>query len=161
MPAIRGRERAKRPAAHLVRKLQKLQSTAGSRPTSHEVNPMNTPLQITFRDMAPSTALVQDAQDALHKLEEHHDRLTACRVVIQGPHKHQRQGRRFQVTITLAIPGRDLVVSRSHEDRASHEDAHLALREAFRALRRSLDRHLESRHASERHGGRTPARAAG
>jgi ribosome-associated translation inhibitor RaiA len=111
---------------------------------------MQTPLQITFRDMTPSAALEDETRDALRKLEEHHDRLTACRVVIQAPHKHQHQGRRFQVTVDVAVPGREIVVARSHEDRASHEDAHLALREAFRAARRALDSHLQLRRAHER-----------
>ena len=111
---------------------------------------MQTPLQITFRDMTPSPALEHETRDSVRKLEEHHARLTACRVVIQAPHKHQQQGRRFQVTVDLAVPGREIVVARSHEDRASHEDPHLALRDAFRAARRALDNHLESRRSAER-----------
>jgi ribosome-associated translation inhibitor RaiA len=111
---------------------------------------MQTPLQITFRDMTPSAALEEETREALRKLEEHHDRLTACRVVIRAPHKHQHQGRRFQVTVDVAVPGREIVVARSHEDRASHEDAHLALREAFRAARRALDSHLQLRRSHER-----------
>ena len=111
---------------------------------------MQTPLQITFRDMTPSAALEDEAKEALRKLEEHHNRVTACRVVIGAPHKHQQHGRRFQVTIDVAVPGREIVVARSHEDRASHEDAHLALREAFRAARRALDSHLQVRRSERR-----------
>ena len=113
---------------------------------------MQTPLQITFRDMEPSPALEHDAREALAKLEEHHARLTSCRVVIQAPHKHHQRGRRFQVTVGLAIPGREIVVARSHEDRASHEDAHTTLREAFRAALRGLDAHRTSRRAEHRAG---------
>ena len=121
---------------------------------------MSNLLQITFRDMDPSAALEHEAEQALRKLQAHHDRLTACRVVIQAPHKHRHRGRRFQVTVEVAVPGREIVVARSHEDRASHEDAHVTLREAFRAALRALDNHITARRAGEREGARAADRLA-
>jgi ribosome-associated translation inhibitor RaiA len=111
---------------------------------------MQTPLQITFRDMDKSPALEQSIRAALDKLEEHCDRLTSCKVVVQSPHKHHLHGRLFHVTVDLTVPGREIVVGRNHEDRAEHEDAHLAVRDAFRAARRTLESYLQARRAAER-----------
>lgn len=109
---------------------------------------MQTPLQITFRDMDSSPALEAAIRQALDKLEEHCQRITSCKVVVQSPHKHQLHGRLFQVTVDLTVPGREIVVARSHEDRGEHEDAHLAVRDAFRAARRSLESHLEAKRSA-------------
>jgi ribosome-associated translation inhibitor RaiA len=112
---------------------------------------MQTPLQITFRDMDSSPALEAAIRQALDKLEEHCQRITSCKVVVQSPHKHQLHGRLFQVTVDMTLPGREIVVARSHEDRGEHEDAHLAVRDAFRAARRALESHLEARRSAHRH----------
>jgi ribosome-associated translation inhibitor RaiA len=109
---------------------------------------MNTALQITFRHMDTSPALESEARDALARLETHCDRIISCHVVVEAPHKHHRRGRRFHVRIELTVPGRDIVIAHAHEDRASHEDAHVALRDAFHAALRALDAHHESLWAS-------------
>jgi ribosome-associated translation inhibitor RaiA len=110
---------------------------------------MQTPLQIQFRDMKPSPALAETIRASVDKLELHFARIVSCRVVVQAPHEHGHQ-RLFQVTVDLGIPGRDIVVGRHHADHPSHEDAHLAVRDAFAAAQRVLDEHVEARREAAR-----------
>jgi ribosome-associated translation inhibitor RaiA len=115
---------------------------------------MKTPLQITFRDMDPSPALEERIREGVSKLEEHCERMVSCRVVVEAPHKHRRQGRHFQVKVDIMIPGREIAVGRNHVDRVSHEDAYIAVRDVFRAARRALDAQVHGRKALARSNGR-------
>ena len=95
---------------------------------------MKTPLQITVRDMPHSDALDARIRDNASKLEEFHPNITSCRVTIEELHKHHHQGRHFQVSIDVRVPGREIVANRAHD-----EDVYVALRNAFDALKRQLD----------------------
>jgi ribosome-associated translation inhibitor RaiA len=100
---------------------------------------MHHPLQITFHQMPPSEALEADVRGRVAELEAVYDRITRCRVVVDVPHRHHQQGRRFRVGIELGVPGGHIVVGRAPDDDAAHEDAFLAVRDAFRATRRQLE----------------------
>lgn len=106
---------------------------------------MQIPLEIRFRDMAPSEALSEEIRDEAAKLEKLCERITSCRVTVEQPHRHHQQGRHFHVQIDLRIPGDELVVGRDPESHKSHENAHAAVAEQFEALRRMLQKHLERR----------------
>jgi ribosome-associated translation inhibitor RaiA len=99
---------------------------------------MNTPLQITYRDMEPSPAVEESVRGWVAKLERICDCITACHVMIEAPHHHKHQGRHFHVRIDLVVPGAELVVGRDPTDDESKTDAHVAIRDAFRAARRQL-----------------------
>jgi cold shock CspA family protein len=58
----------------------------------------------------------------------------SCRVVIEQPGKHKRQGKEFVVHVDLKVPGGEVAVNRDH-----HEDVYVALRDAFDAARRKLE----------------------
>ena len=58
----------------------------------------------------------------------------SCRVVIEQPGKHKRQGKEFVVHVDLKVPGGEIAVNRDH-----HEDVYVALRDAFDAARRKLE----------------------
>jgi ribosome-associated translation inhibitor RaiA len=111
---------------------------------------MQIALQITFRDMEPSPALEERIEAAAAKLEAHAPRLTSCRVVVQAPHKHHQHGRLFHVTIDLTLPGKEIVVGRTPTERHEHEDAHVAVRDAFRAARRAVEDHERRRREQAR-----------
>lgn len=102
---------------------------------------MEKPLKITFRDMEPSAAIEADVRDKVAKLEELYDRITGCRVVIEQPHRHRHQGKLIHVRIDLTVPGKELVVSHEPPDHA-HEDAYVAVRDAFHAMKRQLEDHV-------------------
>jgi len=94
---------------------------------------MQVPLQITIRDMRHSEALEAKIREKVSRLEEVHPRITRCRVTIEELHKHQVQGRHFQVKVDVRIPGREVVANLAHR-----EDVYVALREAFDSIRRQL-----------------------
>ncbi len=96
------------------------------------------PLQITFRNMDPSPALSDRIRERAEGLGELTDRVTSCRVVVEAPHRHKRQGGLFHVRIDLRLPGESIVVSADPSAAHEHEDAYVAVRDAFDAARRQL-----------------------
>jgi len=103
---------------------------------------MQIPLQVTFRHMDSSPALEARIRQRAQELEQFHDRITACRVTVESQHRHHRQGNLFEVRIDLMLPGREIVVGRDRGINHAHEDAHVAVRDAFDALRRRLEDHV-------------------
>lgn len=91
--------------------------------------------------MDPSPALEEFVRRWAAKLEHVYGRIERCHVLIERPHQHHRQGQRVHVRVTLAVPGPDIVVSHDSPD-GSHEDAYVAIRDAFRAARRRLEDHV-------------------
>ncbi len=102
---------------------------------------MQIPLIVTFRDIEHSDAIENAIREKAAKLERFHDRITSCRVVISAPHQHNHQGTIYHVNIEVTVPGGgDLVVSREPEKNHAHEDAYVAVRDAFKALEKQLDK---------------------
>lgn len=95
---------------------------------------MKLPLEISFQGMEPSAAVQERAREKAAKLAQFFGGIISCRVGIDLLHKHRHQGRPFGVRIDLTIPGQELVV-----DRVEDEDVHVALRDAFDAMRRQLE----------------------
>ena len=95
---------------------------------------MQTPLQITIRDIEHSDALETHIRDKANKLEEFFERITSCRVIVEMPHKHHHQGKQFKVRIDIGVPGSEIVVNRDHA-----EDVYVALRDAFDSAKRQLE----------------------
>lgn len=113
---------------------------------------MAVPLELTFRDMEATPAADELVRRWVGKLEHVYDRIERCRVVIERPHQHQHQGQRIHVSVTLAVPGEDIVVNRDHGLDAAHEDLHVAIRDAFHAARRRLEDHARrQRHDVKAH----------
>lgn len=102
---------------------------------------MPVPVQVTFRDMEPSVAVDAYIRNWVGKLEHIYSRIERCEVVVERPHQRHLKGQRFHVRVTLAVPGRDVVVSRDHALNGAHEDVYVAVRDAFRAARRQLEDH--------------------
>jgi ribosomal subunit interface protein len=95
---------------------------------------MQTPLQITCRNIEHSEALEARICNKMEKLEEFFKYITSCHVVVEVPHKHQHQGRRFNVRIDIGVPGNEIVVTHELAD-----DVFVALRDAFNAAKRQLE----------------------
>ena len=104
-------------------------------------------LQITFRHMDPSPALEARIRGRAEELDQFFDRITSCRVVVECRHRHQHQGKLFTVSVDLTMPGHEIVVGRDPGANHAHEDAHVAVRDAFDALRRRLEDHVRQRRA--------------
>jgi len=119
---------------------------------------MKLPLEITFRNMDPSEALEANVREHANKLNQFCDHIISCRVVVEQDHKHHHRGNLYHVRIDLTVPGKELVVSREPEKHHAHEDVYVAVRDAFRAIRRQLEeynrrqRGQEKRHEMPPHG---------
>lgn len=107
---------------------------------------MKIPFHIQFLGMDASAALEASARAHAHKLELFTPDIVACRVVIDLEQKHQQQGRPIGVRIDLTMTGHELVVNR-----VQHEDAHVALRDAFDNLRRQLEEVVRRRQEKKKH----------
>ncbi|MCK5275084.1 MAG: ribosome-associated translation inhibitor RaiA [Alphaproteobacteria bacterium] len=102
---------------------------------------MQIPVQIAFRGMDSSPALEARINEKTEKLEQYHDRITSCRVVVEAPHRHSRKGKLYVITIDVTVPGAELVVNTEKRHHRSHEDVYVALRDAFNAMTRQLEDH--------------------
>ena len=113
---------------------------------------MQLPLQVTFRHMETSDALLADIEQKAEKLDSFSGRIMSCRVVIEAPHQHHRKGKLFRVSIDLTVPGGEIVASRSADEHHAHEDVYVAVRDAFTAVQRRLeDRMRKQRHKVKEH----------
>ncbi len=95
---------------------------------------MQIPLQITIRDVEQSEALEKHIREKAEKLDEFFNHIMSCRVVVEVPHKHHRQGKHFNVRIDIGVAGGEIAVNRDHA-----EDVYVALRDAFDAAKRQLE----------------------
>lgn len=117
---------------------------------------MQSPLQITFRNMTPSATIEEWVRTEVDKLDSFYNRVERCRVAIEVPHRHHRKGSPFHVRIDLTVPGEEIVVKRqpslSHrarqlgeteikkqlEVKTPHKNLRVAINDAFRAAGRRL-----------------------
>jgi ribosomal subunit interface protein len=106
---------------------------------------MQLPIEIAFQNMDPSPAVEARVREKAAVLERFSDRIVHCRVVIEAPHRHSRKGNRYAVRITVAVPGREIAVSRSGPRDQAHQDVYVAVRDAFNAMRRRLEDHARTR----------------
>jgi hypothetical protein len=106
---------------------------------------MQTPLQIVFHQMDPSPALEGNIRSWVADLETFFSRIVSCRVKVEAPHHHHHQGSRYKVLVDLGVPGAHIVIGRSPEENGAHEDAFVAVRDAFRAARRQLEDYVRRR----------------
>jgi ribosomal subunit interface protein len=102
---------------------------------------MDIPLQVSFRNMDHSDAVEAQVRERAAKLENFFRRITSCRVVVEAPERRHRKGKLYHVRIELAVPGRELIVSRHPSQKHAHEDVYVAIRDAFDAARRQLEDH--------------------
>ncbi len=119
---------------------------------------MKVPLQITFRNVAPSDLIEAYVRERAESLEKFADRIVGCRVVIESPHRHHRRGQLFHVRVEVAVPGEDINIRRDPAADHAHEDVFVAVRDAFAAARRRLQDQVRRRRGDvKRHA--TPIRA--
>jgi cold shock CspA family protein len=100
---------------------------------------MEVPVNITCHNLDRSEWIEGDVRSHLAKLEEYCDRMTSCHVVVEAPHRHHKHGNLYRVRLVLSVPHRELVVDHDRGDRPEHADLHVAIRDAFHALRRQLE----------------------
>ena len=100
---------------------------------------MQQPLQIVWRGMETSPALEAKIRERVKKLETFCDHIIGCRVVVEQLHRHKRRGNLFNIRVDVTVPGTELVANHEHRKDHAHEDAFVAARDAFDAMRRQLE----------------------
>jgi ribosomal subunit interface protein len=98
------------------------------------------PVKITIRDIPNSQILENHIREKFQKLQHFFQRIQSCKVVVEVPQKHKHQGKLFGVRIDLVVPGKELVVNHKKD-----EDVYIAIREAFHAILRQLEKYAERR----------------
>ena len=116
------------------------------------------PLQLTFRNMPPSQAVEAQVRERAAKLDLFCEKIMACRVVVEAPHRRHHKGKLYHVRIDMTVPGRELVVKREPSRHAAHEDPYVAIRDAFDGARRKLQDYARRRRGDTKQ--HEPARAA-
>ena len=99
---------------------------------------MQTPIEISFRNMDVSPAVEARVHERAARLEKFYDGITSCHVFIKAPHESQQTGNLYEVHIEVRVPGSELLVTGKPGDLAAHSDIMVALRDAFDAMERQL-----------------------
>ena len=105
-------------------------------------------LQTTYRDFAPPMLAEKRIRHRVEKLERLSPRIISCHVVAEESHQRHHKGSLYTVHVNVTLPGGDIVASRDHHDKHSHEDFYVAMRDAFDALERQLQSHSERQRGS-------------
>ena len=121
-----------------------------------ERSPMQTPLKMTFRNIEAQPEVEAAIRERVQWLERYAPRIIGCRVLVEVPHRRQKEGAHYHVHIDVTVPGDELVVTRAPAEHDAHENVQVAIREAFQAMRRALEERAER---MREHGKRPEKRA--
>jgi ribosome-associated translation inhibitor RaiA len=120
---------------------------------------MSIPVQVTFRHMPRSLSFETRIRELMHRLERFSAHITSCHVVVEKPHQSSAQGGLFGVHVSVCVPGNVIVVQRSHAADPDHTNAYIALRDAYKALKRSLKEYERTLRGKTRSRTHEPAEA--
>jgi ribosomal subunit interface protein len=98
--------------------------------------------EINFKGFDHSDAVEAAVQKRIQRLSERYADIIGCTVTLDEPHQSGTKGNIFSVSIDLTVPGEELVVSRDPQKDHSHEDIYVAIRDAFDAMERQLEKHF-------------------
>lgn len=118
---------------------------------------MQADVTIRFEGMAPSQALSEDIQRHADKLLQFVPRLHSCDVAVGHAEQRHQQGNRYLVRVHAVLAGATFDAGRTPPKDHSHEDAYVAVRDAFKALRRQLDDHVRVRRGEVKQQPQAPA----
>jgi ribosome-associated translation inhibitor RaiA len=121
---------------------------------------MKIPLKIAFENgLDPSDALRARIEREAVKLEQFSKHIIGCRVTVGKLSARHHQGDLFQVRLQIVLPGgAEVVADRNPAADHAHEDAFVAVRDAFAAARRRLqDRARRMSGQVKTHEARPPA----
>jgi hypothetical protein len=104
---------------------------------------MSLPIQTTFRHATPNPEIEKSIRSRSEKLARLFPRIDHMKVVIEAPRRRPQAGCR--VSLSIAVPGRELVVHTPRHEDLGRLDAVLC--EAFHAIRRELETYTSRRKA--------------
>lgn len=124
---------------------------------------MTTALDVHFHGLEKSEAVESKVKEKVAKLQRRFGRISACRVVLEAPHRNPAKAKVFSVKIEISIPGsKPIIINHEREGASAHDDLSLAIRDAFEAATRKVDEvgnKLAGKAKAER-SRRRPAQAA-
>lgn len=106
---------------------------------------MQMPLDIKFHNIPPSAAVSAAIRTRVEKLERLCDSIIGCQVTIDSPRHHKHHGALFSVQIRLSVPDAVIVVD-GGPGCPSHDDAFIAIHQAFDVAQRELQQYVSGRH---------------
>lgn len=99
------------------------------------------PVDVVFRNLQRSDAVDDRIRAKADELAVFDPRLQHCRVVVDLPHRHHKNGDRFRVRVELKVPGgKDLLI-----EHGPVPDVHQAIHDAFETAKRRLKNHAQRR----------------
>lgn len=104
---------------------------------------MKTPLQVIFKNMAPSTYANLLIEDELEKIAEFGSRIIHCRVTIE--HVDIKQMKTYRVHTFLNLPGREIASDVDTAEYADHNRLSSAIHDAFFQIRHRLMKDKDAR----------------
>jgi cold shock CspA family protein/ribosome-associated translation inhibitor RaiA len=122
---------------------------------------MQEPLQISFHNMESSDTLERRVREHWAKVERHYDGIISARIVIEAPHKQPHKSS-LAISISIGVPGRDIVVKREQRLHESDDHATWVVNEAFQIAERQLEDYaqMQRRDVKAHEGEREYARIA-
>lgn len=125
------------------------------------------PVQVTFRHLPVSPAVVQRVTAEAQKLRRYAEAIKHCHAVVISPHRHHRQGRRYAVHLEIGMPGRVVAIAREPaarvrsvgaeriekriEPAGQDKDLHVVIRQVFDAARRRLQDRMRRMRGEVKH----------
>lgn len=103
---------------------------------------MRLPLEITFHNMHHDANIESAIRTHAKWLDNYYDGIMSCRVVVDRPHLHHKEGNLYQIRIDLKVPGGELVVNREPAQHVDYKDLDIMIRDAFDEARRQLEDHV-------------------
>jgi len=100
------------------------------------------PLQITWRDVPQSDAIEATIRARADKLDQFYERFLSCKVTVGKSNRCQYKGNLYQIHLDIALPGKEIAVTREPGDKPSHEDMYVTIHDAFDAARRQIQDHV-------------------
>ena len=93
---------------------------------------MQVPLEVSFRDVEKTPEIEELIDRKVAKLEKIHKNIISCRIAVDQPQRHQRQGNPYEVRLIINVPpGHEIVVKNGNTETEMHEPLEVVLRNAF------------------------------
>jgi len=102
--------------------------------------------------MESSDALEREIRTRAVELEKYCEDITRCRVVVESPSSHHRQGQHYHVRVELSVPGQEIIADHDPKQHAEQMDPYLAVRDAFHHAERELRKYTAKVKAQLHHG---------
>lgn len=122
---------------------------------------MKLPIQISFHNLPHSDEIEDIIYENAARLDGYCDHIMSCRVVVDVPHLHHRQGNLYQVRIDIKAPGEEIAVNREAGQHMAYKDLRVAIDDAFKTAARLVEDYVRrQRQNVKTHSGQAHAKVA-